>query len=170
MGASMSSRPRSLVGLTFVLLLFSGSAQALIAELELVPDPLFENRPVGVQIEFVGCSAPVPNVDGRSTEIRRDGDIIDFYYAINFVICSPPPPGPIINFDLGYLPQGVYTLRVVYVDRSESFPPNMDGLDPIIVPFSVGGPVFEPIPTLRPWALAALVLLLGGLAVYRLRG
>lgn len=170
MGALMSSGPRLAAGWFFFFLLCSGAAQALIIDLEFVDETLVSNQSVEFDAEYLGCPAPSLNVDGIQSEVRRDGSVIDFYYSVDDGPCGVPPPGPTLTYTLGLLPEGQYTLRYAPIVRTVPFPPSMNGLDPEEVQFSVGEPVFVPIPVLSGWALAALGLLLGGLAVYRIRG
>jgi len=159
MGASISLGSRVLGGLIVFFLLFSASAQALNINLEFVDETLVANQSVEIRAQYDGCNPPVPNVDGIQFEVRRDGSIIDFYYSTQTQPCGVPPPGPTLTYRLGYLPEGDYTLRYVSIESTEPFPPSMDGLDPEVVAFSVGGPVAQPIPALSAASVAVLALL-----------
>ncbi len=160
MGSSILSGPRLLVGLSWFFLLLSGPASALNINLEFVDETLVANQSVEIRAQYDGCNPPAPNVDGIQFEVRRDGSIIDFYYSTQTQPCGVPPPGPTLTYRLGYLPEGDYTLRYVSIESTEPFPPSMDGLDPTIVPFSVGGAVPQPIPALSGVSVAVLAFLI----------
>lgn len=98
-------------------------------------------------------------MDGLEFEVRRDGSVIDFYYSTQDSPCGVPPPGPVVTYRLGLLAEGNCTLRYIRVVNTEPFPQSMDGLDPTVVPFSVGGAVPQPIPALSAASVAVLALL-----------
>ena len=156
------------VALGCLLLAGAGPAQAFIIDLDFVPESLVENRSVEFEAEYWGCAGPFPNVDGLEFEVRRDGSVIDFYYSTMDSPCGVPPPGPVVTYSLGFLAEGDYMLRHVRVFNTQPFPQSMDGLDPVVVPFSVGPVVAEPIPALGGWSYAILLLLIAGLAAQRL--
>lgn len=168
-GQSRNVLRRLSAGLLIVLLAIAGTAQAFIIDVAFVDETLVSNQAVEFEAEYWGCGPPFPNVDGLEFEVRRDGSVVDFYYSTMDSPCGVPPPGPVITYSLGQLPQGDYTLRHVRIVDTESFPPTMEGLDPVLVPFSVGPPDVEPIPAMSAWGVSALILLVGLLGAGAMR-
>lgn len=149
------------LGALFVgLLTFAGSSHALINSVEFDPSDPAENQPLRIIVSFAGCPPPGPNIDGEVIDFRTEGTSFDLYYSLEASPCGVPPPDIAVPFDVGFLPPGDYAVRIALISRLESFPDSMDGLDPIVVPFTVGGPVARPIPTLGGVSSAVLALMI----------
>lgn len=109
---------------------------------------------------------PVPNPDGESYWVYRDGQSIYL-----FVVYSPQPCIPIprlVEFEIGALPAGDYTLFEYWVTNSTTFPISPEGLMVVSeFQFSVGLPP-SPVPALTGFALVLLVLMLLAFALWRI--
>lgn len=157
--------------LLFALLLaFSQSVQAQLPEIAFIPDPPVSGGSIIFREDFaVGCPPiPFPNVDGESDWLLVDGNEIHLFVVFNpNVPCGVPPDGPVVDFNLGILPAGDYTLFRYTVPTSVTFPANPDEFDPV---FEIGFTVVvspSAIPSLNTLGLGLLVILLAGVAGWR---
>lgn len=151
---------------TGLLLLVSGSVHSHL--LGIVPENPTADQPVQFVWAFKGCPLqPFENVDGLSHEIRVNDFEIDFYYGERAKEpCPLPPPGPILTYDLGFLPPGDYTFRAIGILSTQSFPSDMTEVTPYVGTFSVGEPAPQTIPALGGTFTTILILLVIVVTMY----
>ena len=159
------------VSLLFMLLLaFGHPVQAQVAGTGFIPDPPVSGGSIIFREDFgVGCPPiHVPNVDGESDWLLVDGNEIYLFVVFNpNVPCGVPPDGPVVDFNLGILPAGDYTLFRYTVPTSVTFPVNPDEFDPVFeIGFTVvAGPTA--IPSLNALGLGLLAILLASVVGWR---
>ncbi len=130
------------------------------------PQPATTIDPIVVAYRLLddGCFARIQDVqvavDGAEIEI--DVTVVPSSFPGR---CTPPVPLD-LNQNLGRLPVGDYELTITGTIVDAPF-------DPATASFSVGpsrfGDLAAPIPALRPWGLLLLGLLVGSVALVRLR-
>lgn len=175
MKISMNIRSQASIAFLFTVLITFGHSVQAQAFTEFIPDPPVTDEPIIFREDFgIGCPPMSPNADGQMSWLLVEGNDVHLFYVFNLMApCGVPPDGPVVDFNLGILPAGNYTLFRYRVPTSVAFPVDPDDFDPAPgIDFTVvagTGPTTSPspIPSLNALGLGSLVILLAGIAVWR---
>lgn len=101
---------RLIFWMLFALVAVSAGAQPVVMATRVTPSVPTAVDPVVVNltVRYLGCTV-------KTAGFVRNGNVFDLRIAGDLCI-DPPPPTPPLDYDLGLLPPGIYTVRVVYVD------------------------------------------------------
>ena len=162
----------SVVGLCALCMLYSHAVQAQEPGTGLfIPDQPLANKTIIYRFNFaLGCPPiPFPNVDGESDWLLVDENDIHLFVVFDQMApCGVPPSGPVVDFGLGTLAVGDYTLFFYRVPTTVTFPANPAEFNPVFeTPFGVVEGATS-IPSLNALGLVLLVILLLGVAGWRL--
>ena len=141
---------RSLAFVFALLLVSGGAAHAQFNWPRFVPDPAVTGQPVVYRQSFSLCyEVPAENLDGEQSWLSVDGNEIRFFGVYRPLPCPVIPPGPPVDFNLGFLPAGEYTFFQYQVPSSVSFPVDPAEFNPRVqtsITVVQGGP--RPVPGL----------------------
>lgn len=159
-----------LLGLTCV---SSAGAFFVVGDPAIHPASPHSDQEIFLRLDFHFCFFPETNPDGQNDHLDPQGEELHLYIVgTSAEVCiGTPPPGPTVDYPLGSLTPGSYTMSIYQVPPDTVFPVDPGEFDAAAtVSFGVSeAPAVIPFLNWRSATMLALVLALFGLWTVRVR-